>query len=247
MENLFYRFTCCIFLCFFLISTHSKEPIQIGIFPLMPPFIMAINGKSQYVGFDINLIDEICLRLERQCQLIPLNFSGLFAAINSNAIDLGIGNLTITKERMKSHLFSLPYLPSNAQYASMEEKPYQSIPELRQKKIGVNQTQVFAELIKKEFGKNISIIPFQSTPDMVESLSQNKIDAMVLDAAVAQTLVANDKTIKLIGHEIPYGLGYGIIASPENKGLLTQVNQALLLMEADGTYRRIYNTYFGEN
>ena len=42
------------------------------------------------------------------------------------------------------------------------------------------------------------------------------------------------------------GEGYAIMAHKNNSDLIKKINQALLDMEQDGTYLRIYNRYFGE-
>lgn len=223
----------------------ADNALKIGIPPYIPPFVMNLDNKSEFVGFDIALMDEICRRLNHKCQYYPMNFKEIFAAVGNNVIDLGVGNITITDEREEHYQFSLPYMESYGQYVSLKKYNYSDYPQLKGKTIGIHLTYLYEPLIFTDFGDDIKIKYYEELEGLVGGLSNGEVDAAMMDAAVAESLYANDENIALVGDKIPYGLGYGIVASQDDKEITTRINEILLTMESDGTYMKIYNTYFG--
>jgi arginine transport system substrate-binding protein len=66
-----------------------------------------------------------------------------------------------------------------------------------------------------------------------------------MDSEAAKNWSSNNTDIyKLIGSPVSVGVGYGIMANPSQTKLIGDINQALLAMEADGTYLKIYSRYF---
>ncbi|GGI87192.1 transporter substrate-binding domain-containing protein [Legionella impletisoli] len=226
-------------------SVYAQQALKVGIPPYIPPFVMTLDKKDQYVGFDISLMNEICRRLGYKCTYYPMSSAEIFAAVGSNVLDLGVGNITITSEEKENYLFSLPYLESYAQYISLKSYNYTNYMELKGKQVGIHLTYLYEPLLFQDFGDDITIKYYGTITDMLDALSNHKIDGIIMDAAVAEALYANDETIALLGEKIPYGLGYGILANKSRSDLIDQINRALLLMETDGTYLKFYNVYFG--
>lgn len=93
--------------------------LTIGTLSYNPPFETQVNDsskKNEFYGFEIELMDEICERINAKCQYKPLLFEQILAEINSGAINLGIGSINITPERSERFLFSLPYKASYHQF-----------------------------------------------------------------------------------------------------------------------------------
>jgi ABC-type amino acid transport substrate-binding protein len=50
----------------------------------------------------------------------------------------------------------------------------------------------------------------------------------------------------MLGKPFPLGLGIGIMARKDNASLMARVNQTLMSMQSNGSYSKIYKTYFGD-
>jgi len=227
-------------------SVLQAKPLLVGIPPFIPPFAMEVDGKNQYIGFDVDLINEICRRIDRQCQLQAYNFDQVLIAVIKGEIDLGIGDITITAERSDQYIFSLPYMESNAQYVSLKANNINFPAEIKGKNVGVHHPELFEAVVLRQFGDDVKIKTYPYIADMIVALTAGDVDVIIMDAAAAESLYANNNNLVLVGDKTPLGLGYGIIAGKENSDLMFKINKALMAMETDGTYLTIYNIYFGD-
>lgn len=234
-----------LFILLIAVSLTHALTIRIGTPPYSPPFVLAIDNDNHYAGFDIDIIEDICQRIHAQCLFIPVEFTDEFAALEKGSIDIAIGNITITKEREQKFLFSLPYLASYAQYLTKHQYHINSLKDILGKTIGLQQGSVFENLVLQEYGKKVKTKSYYLLTDMLIGLNNDDVDVVILDQATAETWLANsDGDYQLIGSPIPDGHGYGIMTTLFNTALIDQINKALLSMEGDGSYLRIYQTYF---
>lgn len=225
--------------------THAK-PLLIGIPNFIPPFVMTIDNKGGYVGFDIDLINEICKRISEPCHFQSLDYNNMLKGVRNHTLDLAIGYITITPDLQKLYLFSLPYLPSFAQYVVQKESPFHTREALQGKTIGIYHGTLFWPVLINNFNGDVIIKNYPNVSSLILGLTSGEVDAVLMHSAIAESLYANNDNLRLLGHKQAVGLGYGIAAAKDQEALIIRINQALLNMESDGTYLEIYNLYFGD-
>lgn len=224
-----------------------SETLTIATPPFSPPFVMANNRQHHFYGFSIDIMDEVCKRINATCHYEPFSLNDTFAKVMNGQADLAIGNITITSEREQYVLFSLPYLPSEVQFLTVANSPLTSLENLRGKTVGAEEASIFPEYIKRTFGDSIKVVTYVNITDMMDPLGSSDIDAVILDKPTADYWYANNADVfKLLGPSAELGSGIGIIASKLNTQLIARVNKALIAMEADGVYLKIFNTYFSD-
>lgn len=224
--------------------TLFAQPMTVGVSSASPPFVILVDNQEHFYGFDIEIMNEICKRINVQCNYKALIFKSLFSNLDNGAIDVAIGDITITEIRQDNYLFSLPYLASSVQFITKQQSSIDHITHIHQKRIGIQSDTVIREVILEKFNDN-NIKSYLHTPDLFAALMANEIDVILLDAQTANFWYINNITeFKLIDRAIPYGFGYGILASKDKIDLITRINKALIAMENDGSYIRIYNNYF---
>lgn len=104
-----------------LIHAASLPPLIVATEIFNPPFIMQ-GANKQLFGFDIEMMEDICQMIHRECQYRPGFFENtLLNSIEKHEADLGVASITITLERSQQVNFSFPYLPSNAQYLALKK------------------------------------------------------------------------------------------------------------------------------
>ena len=228
-----------------LAATLSQaKTLNIGTPRFNPPFVMATD-KDHYTGFDIDLTAEICRRISLKCLFKPLAYSEIFSALNAHDVDLAVGAIDITQERSQYFLFSLPYLQSYGQYMVRYQSDIHSLNEIPGKTLGVANSSIFVGLLKKDYHNEISVKLYDFHADMLSALQSGDVDILLLDQATAAFWFINSAdNYQPLGNPIQVGYGYGIMANKGDDTLITNINKALLAMEADGTYLKIYNTYF---
>ena len=233
-------------IAWFTLTTANALTISIGTTPFSPPFLIASDNKNHFSGFDADLLNEICKRIHATCVYKPMtSFKGLFDSVLNGSVDLGIGGITITPEREDNYLFSLPYLKSTASYMTRYGENIHSLDDIRGKTIGAAEGTIFPRMAAYQFGNSVTIRTFDTLSQMLIALADHNIDVILLDGQNAIYWEANSNNIyQTVGKPISTGLGYGFIANQNAKEIILQINQALLGMEGDGSYLKIYNTYF---
>lgn len=84
--------------------------LKVGSDTTYPPF-ESVNDKKEIVGFDVELVSEICKRLNCKATFVSADLDALFAAVQSKAYDFSVSGWTITDEHAKAVDFGLPYAP----------------------------------------------------------------------------------------------------------------------------------------
>jgi len=226
--------------------SHARS-LLIGTTAQNPPFNSLADDKDHFYGFDIDIMSEICLRIHQTCKFTPMVFNQLFSALKGEKIDLAIAAIIITPIRQEKFLFSLPYLSSNAQFMTLNKSSISSAKEIINTRIGTRLGTPFKELAEDIYSDKIHITNLPDIPDLMDGLNNGTLDVVLMDAEAAQNWYTNNSKIyKLIGGPIPVGNGYGIMANLYAHKLLSEINQALLSMESDGTYLKIYSRYFSD-
>lgn len=233
-----------LFLTFQLSCAHT---LLIGTTAQNPPFESIADAKADFYGFDIDIMSAVCQRIKAQCKFKPIIFNDLFSQLAAGKIDLAIAAIIITDFRQQQFIFSMPYLASDGQFLTTKDSSISKPEDIVNKRVGVRLGTPFKKLALKLYKNQITIVEFTEISNLLNALNHNAIDIVLTNAAAAKYWYANDSdTYKLVGAEIPTGEGYGIMANPSNSKLMEQINQALVNIEADGTYLQIYARYFGE-
>ena len=93
------------------IETSGSKTVKMGTNASFPPF--EYTEGADPVGFDITMSQYIAKDFGAKLQVVDMNFDGLIAALQSNAIDFIAAGMTATDERRKNVDFSEPYFVSN--------------------------------------------------------------------------------------------------------------------------------------
>ena len=76
----------------------GAETLRVGSETVYPPFEFLDSNSGKYVGFDIDLIDEVAKRAGFEPQILSMGLDGLIPALMSGSIDVAVFALTITLE-----------------------------------------------------------------------------------------------------------------------------------------------------
>ena len=90
-------------------STHETpgNPLRVGVMADYPPIVFYQEGEL--AGLEVDFAHQLGDALGRPVQFMEYDFSGLFDALDRGDIDLIMSGISITEERQRDYLFSLPY------------------------------------------------------------------------------------------------------------------------------------------
>lgn len=86
----------------------NKGVLRFGTSAITEPFSF-IDGSHKIVGLDVEIASLVAQRLGLQIQIVNMDFGAMIPALISNKVDMIGACITITNERAKSVLFSIPY------------------------------------------------------------------------------------------------------------------------------------------
>lgn len=227
-------------------SSGSKTYI-VGTDAAYAPF-EAQNEQNTIYGFDIDLMNAIAAKAGITVKFVNTPWEGIFKTLDQGDRDLLISAITITDERKKSMDFSEPYFEAKQLIAVPKDSAVSKLDDLKGKKIGVQTGTTGDEVVSNKFGKdNPDIKRFESTPLALKELAAGGLSAVVADNGVVINYVTNnsDKGFKMVEDSSFEKEYYGIAVKKGNKELLDKINTALKQIKDDGTYKKVYDKYFG--
>lgn len=88
-------------------SSYAALPqtVRIGTDATYAPF-SSKDAKGDFVGFDIDLGNEMCKRMEVKCTWVGSDFDALIPSLKAKKIDAIISSLSITEKRQQEIAFS---------------------------------------------------------------------------------------------------------------------------------------------
>ncbi|WP_133129544.1 transporter substrate-binding domain-containing protein [Legionella yabuuchiae] len=225
-------------------SLSSADTIKVGTLYFYPPFVISLEE-----GFDVALIQTLCRKTNHDCQLIPMDLNKIFGALDNGTIDVAIGGLVITKDRLTNYISSTPYLVSRGSFMVLKQSGIQTIEDLKGKKVGVMDGEqdggVFYNYLKANYLDQVDVISFNGIGDILNALSNKKISAAFVHESTAIYWIQNGSgQFKMIAKPTIVGAGMGIFALPKNNDLINQFTQQIYDLENDDYYLNLYQTYF---
>ena len=215
--------------------------LKVGSDTTYPPF-ESINDKKEIVGFDVDLVMEICKRVNCKATFVTADFDGLLIAVNNKSYDFSISGWTITDERGKAVDFGLPYM-KNTQVLLVrsDEAVVKGTEDLKKPEIIVavqlgTTNSITAKKLVADANKQVK--EFQDFPAAVQALLNKQASAVVIDTFAASDLLDQNKgKIKMTGNQ--FGDEYlGMVFRKGDAELKGAFDAGLKSVFADGTWSK---------
>lgn len=218
----------------------GAETLRVGSETVYPPFEFLDSNSGKYVGFDIDLIDEVAKRAGFEPQILSMGLDGLIPALMSGSIDVAVSALTITPERAAKVDFTKPYYESGLSImARKDDASIKGVKDLENKvlcaEIG-SSGSVFMSKIK-----GAKIRTFNSAGEAFLELNNKGCEAIVNDKPVNEYFLTQKASANLNLREVPGVLkaeNYGFAIRKGDDKLRARLDKVLDEIRADGTTTR---------
>ena len=116
-----------------------------------PPFEFYNSTTGEIQGFEVDLVREMAKVMKKDLKLETMGFDAIIPAILSGTIDTGAAGFSITPERAKRVLFTIPFYKSGLTIVVPKGNPknIQSFDDLKGKKISVQLGTTSMSFAKK--------------------------------------------------------------------------------------------------
>jgi ABC-type amino acid transport substrate-binding protein len=216
------------------------EALTVGSDIPYPPFEQGKPGN--YTGFDIELMNAIGEKIGRTPEFQDTSFETIFRDVAQGKFEAVISAATITAEREKAVAFSDPYYLSEQAILVKEGSDITGLDDLSGKTVGAQQGTTGLELGKEKANAG-ELRPYPEGPDAVNALKAGTVEAVIIDAPVAQNAVEKSGGVE-IAEKVPTEESYGIALAKDNTELLDEINTGLEEVISDGAYTEIYENWF---
>jgi polar amino acid transport system substrate-binding protein len=226
-------------------AEEPREELVSALTGKFPPFSYS-NEQGELAGFDVDVSREIAQRMGCTSRIVATEWDGILAGLLAKKYDVIIASMAITPVREESVNFSTPYYHSGAQLFVHRDNPDQiySIAECEGLPIAVVLGETYQQFLETRY-PGIVVVTLKSSAAIFEMLEQKRISGFVTDRLVGAWQIKQAGRPFVPVGDMLYRERIGIAVRKEMPELLTQVNQALAGMEADGTLGKIHNRYFG--
>ncbi|PIJ51500.1 histidine ABC transporter substrate-binding protein HisJ [Erwinia sp. OLTSP20] len=231
------------------------KTLRIGTDPTYAPF-ESKNAQGQLVGFDIDLANEICKRIEAKCTFVESDFDALIPSLKAKKIDAIISSLSITAKRQEEIAFSDKLYAANARLIAPKGSSIQpTLASLKGKNIGLLQgttQETYANQYWRPQG--VTITPYANQDLVYQDLTAGRIDAAFQDEVAASEGFLKQPMGKAYAFAGPavkddkiFGVGTGMGLPKESTDLKAAIDKAFAAMRKDGTYDKLAKKYFDFN
>src|SRR5260370_27431281 len=144
------------------VSAKDWKVIRFGVDPSYPPFeSKAADGSL--VGFDIDLGNALCAKLNAKCVWVENDFDGMIPALQARKIDAVLSDMSVTEKRLQQIDFTakISYSPTRM-VAKAGSNLLPTAESLRGRNIGVEQGTIQETSAKHYFEPNgVNIVASQ--------------------------------------------------------------------------------------
>lgn len=208
-----------------------------------------VGDDGEYTGFDLELAEEVCERLDLEFVAQPIAWDSKDATLGFGEIDC-IWNGFTMNGREDDYTWTDAYLDNKQVFVVRGNSGIKSKADLAGKVVDV-QTDSSAEAalndnteLKDSFAL-LQTIPDYNTGFM--DLESGAVDAVAMDIVVASYQIEKRKADFVILEEEISAEEYGVGFAKGNEAVRDQIQKVLKEMAADGTMAEISTKWFGED
>jgi polar amino acid transport system substrate-binding protein len=219
----------------------EEGQLLVGIDTPFPPFE---KGQPPNVtGYDPDIVNVIAEDLGLEVTYQDTSFDTIFRDVAQGRFDMAVAATTITPERERGVDFSDPYYLADQSLVVPEgETEISSQEDLGGAIVGA-QDGTTGEAYANDETDAAEVRGFPEGPDAINALRAGQVDAVIIDAPVAQDAVETQGGVE-IAEEIVTRELYGMFFPEDSDALREAVNEALATIKEDGTLEELYGEYF---
>ena len=248
--------------------------IKIGTEGAYPPW-NGTNAAGELEGAEIDLVRDLCARMNAECELVAQDWDGIIPALQNGKYDAIMAGMSITEERMQVINFSQGYANEPASFSVLKSSSLAALGHsgkvnmdalnakskgllaslkstLKGATVGVQGSTTHENFVKQVLGDSVTMKSYDTQENLELDLSVGRIDAALSDQGSMEKFMESEKgkEIVFIGPGLgggPFGEGVGVGLRKSDTDLLKMFNKAIDEARADGTLAEHFTKWFGKD
>lgn len=178
-----------------IVSGTARADIKFGVAAEPYPPFTSKDASGKWVGWEIDLMDEVCKQMQERCELVEVAWDGIIPALVAKQIDVIWSSMSITDERRKTIDFTDMYYEAAVSVIGSKDQKFEPTAEgLKGKVIGVQVSTTNESYAQKYFATTAKEIKSYQTQDEVNAdLFAGRLDAVVADALALGAFLATEQ------------------------------------------------------
>ena len=234
------------------ISGAAAQQVRVGFAAEPYPPFTSPDASGNWQGWEVDFMKAICAEAKLDCVITPVAWDGIIPALTTNKIDMIIGSMSITAERLQTIDFSDKYYNSPPGIIGAKDVKFEATPEgLAGKTLGVQVATIHQVYANKYFGEaGATVKEYQTQDEANNDLAAGRIDAVQADSIALTDFLKTEQgaccDMKGTVKDDPeiLGLGVGVGLRKGETELKDKINAAIKAIRANGTYDEFSKKYF---
>lgn len=195
---------------------------------------------EKIVGADVDLAEAIAKELGCKLEITNIDFDAALTGAATGKYDVAIAGITANEDRKKNMAFSDDYYKASQAIIVAEGSDIKSAKDLEGKTVSCQEGTTGEQyLLDNEY----KVQSFKTGSEAVSALTSGKVDAVVIDNAVATALSAEQNGKTAVLDEALTEETYAIATKLGNTELVDKLNKAIAKLKEDGTLNEIFKKY----
>ena len=220
--------------------------ITVGSDTTYPPF-ETVNEAGEIVGFDVDVVNAVCERINCVAQFQTTAWDGILAALDAGEFDMVASGMTITEERARQVDFTIPYFTVDQAIAVRVEDEDLTLEEFTDSgssltlgaQVGTTNALTAQNLVGRD-----RVQLYDDFNSAIQGLINGDVDGVAIDDVTADAFVQQYAGLLAVSiREVESGdnLGFAVRQGDE---LVDALDAGIAAIDADGTLAELVERWF---
>ncbi len=215
--------------------------LRVGTTGDYKPFSFQIGKGNDYVGLDIELAEGLAKKLGVKLQIVPTSWPTLMKDLADDKFDMALSGVSITPERQKQAMFSIPYLHNGKTPITRCENQarFQTLAQIDQPgvKLIVNPGGTNESFAKAQ-AAHAQLIVYPDNVTIFDQIIAGSADLMITDAIEARLQQKLHPQLCALHPDEPFDHSEKAVLLPRDKALKELVDQWVHQLIANGSLQK---------
>ena len=203
-----------------------------------PPFEYIENGEI--VGADVDIAKAIAEKLGKELEITNIDFDAALTGAATGKYDMAVAGITANDERRENMNFSVDYYTASQAIIVKADSTIAASKDLEGKTISCQEGTTGEQFL---LDNNYAIQSFKTGAEAITALTSGKVDAVVIDDAVARALSKEQNGATKVLDEALTQEAYAIALKKGNDELTKEIDGALEALKEEGKLAEIFEKY----
>jgi len=231
----------------------QRGKVIVGTEAAYAPFEFVEDGKI--VGYGSDILAEVVKNLGVELDQKDIPFSGLFPNLEEKKIDFIATAVSVKPERKEKYSFTMPIADvSLILVKNKNNSDINSIDDIEGKNVGCNlgsapekELKKYNEKLKAEGKQEVTIKTYNSYPEMLLDLKNERIDVALGDHSVINYSIKDQKDVYEVVAPFTFTekVYLSWVTRKDDKELLEFLNAEILKLKKNGKLAELQQKWFG--